>query len=544
MKNHYLVYAAVILLQVISSEVQAQTPGFAWAKRAGGTDGDAASRTAVDASGNSYATGIFRGVASFGSVNLTSSGMADIFIAKYDASGNVLWAKQAGGSDIDASKNIAVDGSGNSYITGEFMGSATFGSTTLTSTGSYDAFIAKYDPSGNVLWAKQSGGAGLEMGRGIAVDGSGNCYITGYFDGSATFGSTTLTSSGSYDVFIAKYDAAGNFQWAERAGSSGEDFGRNVAVDDSGNSYITGSFKDVASFGSTTLTSIGMEDIFIASYNASGSLVWAKRAGGASKDAATGIDVDGSGNSYITGEFQNNASFGSTTLTSTGSLPDIFLARYDASGNVLWAKGAGGSSGDYGRNIAVDASGNSYITGEIEGSASFGSTTLTNSGGADIFIAKYDASGNALWAKGAGGNLEDRAAGIALDASGNAYISGYFLGAASFGSTTITSSGSSDIYVAKLNTAAVNGIYNTSGFHISTYPNPFTSFLMINLTTAAPAAATLTDLLGRQMHRQTFVPKAAGAAATLTPPHNLPSGVYLLRVHQGNTVWQVPVVRV
>jgi hypothetical protein len=306
-------------------------------------------------------------------------------------------------------------------------------------------FIAKYDASGNVVWAKQSGGAGLEMGRGIAVDGSGNCYITGYFDGSATFGSTTFTSSGSYDVFIAKYDAAGNFQWAARAGSSGEDFGRNIAVDGSGNSYITGTFRNLASFGSTTLTSSGDEDIFIARYDASGNVLWAKRAGGTNKDAAFGIAVDGSGNSYITGEFQGNATFGSTTLTSTSSQPDIFIARYDASGNVLWAKQAGGnSSGDYGRNIAVDGSGNSYITGEFEGSASFGNTTLTSSGGVDIFVAKYDASGNVLWAKRAGGNLEERASGIDLDGSGNTYISGYFLGEASFGSITITSSGASD----------------------------------------------------------------------------------------------------
>jgi hypothetical protein len=316
-----------------------------------------------------------------------------------------------------------------------------------------------------------------------------------------------------------------------------------VAVDGSGNSYITGSFKDVASFGSTTLTSVGVEDIFIASYNASGNLVWAKRAGGTSKDAANGIDVDSSGNSYITGEFQSNASFGSTTLTSTSFLPDIFLARYDASGNVLWARGAGGSSGDYGRNIAVDGSGNSYITGEIEGSASFGSIPLPNSGGADIFIAMYDSSGNELWAKGAGGNLEDRASGIALDAAGNTYISGYFLGVASFGTTNITSSGSSDIYIAKLNTAVANSIYNTSGFQISAYPNPFTNFLTVSLSTEAPATVTLTDLLGREVHWQVLIPEAAGTAVTLTPAHNLPSGAYLLRVHQGNTVRQVTLVR-
>jgi hypothetical protein len=544
MKNQYLLaLVAVTLFQVIKSEVHAQTPDFDWVRRAGGTGADAASRITVDASSNIYVTGIFRDTATFGTTTLISAGNTDIFIAKYNASGGLLWAKRAGGADIDAAKNIEVDSNGNSYITGEFQGSSTFGSTTLTSTGSYDCFIAKYDATGNVLWAKQSGGAGLEMGRGIAVDGSGNCYLTGYFDGTATFGNTTFTSSGSYDAFIAKYDATGNFQWAARAGSSGEDFGRNIGLDGSGNSYITGTFKDLASFGSTTLTSSGAEDIFVAKYDAFGNVLWAKSAGGTNKDAANGIAVDGSGNSSVAGEFQGSATFGSTMLNSTSTLPDMFIASYDASGNVLWAKHAGGSSSDFGRNIGLDGSGNSYITGEFEGSASFGSTTLTSSGGVDIFVAKYDASGNVLWAKRAGGNLEERASGIVLDGSGNAYISGYFLGQADFGSSTVSSSGASDIYIAKLGTVTGISPPNTSGFYISTYPNPFSSFLTVSLTTQGPATVTLTDLLGRQVHQQVLIPDAAGASDTLEPVHTLPSGPYLLQVYQGGTVRRVWVVR-
>lgn len=454
MKNHYFIFlAAFILFNALNVKINAQAPDFAWAKRAGGTEADAASRITADASGNSYVTGIFRGSASFDTITLTSSGSTDIFIAKYDASGKVLWAKQAGGPDIDAGKNIAVDISGNSYVTGEFRGTSTFGSTILTSSGNYDTFIAKYDSSGNLVWVRQSGGTADEMGRGIIVGSSGDCYITGYFDGSASFGTTTLTSTGSFDIFVAKYDAAGKFQWANRAGSSAEDFGRNIAVDGSGNSYITGTFKGVANFGSATLTSNGAEDMFIAKYDALGNLLWAKSAGGTNKDAANGIDVDASGNSSIAGEFQGTATFGSNTITSTGSLPDIFIARYDPSGTALWAKRAGGSSNDFGRNIAVDSSGNSYMAGEFEGSASFGITTLTSAGGVDVFVAKYDASGNVIWAKRAGSNLEDRASGIGLDSIGNTYISGYFLGEASFGSHTITSSGGSDVYISKLSAA-------------------------------------------------------------------------------------------
>ncbi len=235
---------------------------------------------------------------------------------------DLVWAKRAGGTSIDFGRGIAVDGSGNSHVTGEFFGSATFGpgetnETTLTSAGNRDIFVAKYDASGDLVWAKRAGagGASFDQGLGIAVDGSGNSYVTGHFVGSATFGpgetnETTLTSAGFDDIFVAKYDASGDLVWAKRAGGmSFNDFGQGIAVDGSGNSYVTGNFQGSATFGpgetnQTTLTSsAGSFDIFVAKYDASGDLVWAKRAGGTAVDVGNGIAVDGSGNSYVTGDF-------------------------------------------------------------------------------------------------------------------------------------------------------------------------------------------------------------------------------------------------
>ncbi|MDI3503422.1 MAG: hypothetical protein PWP64_358 [Candidatus Cloacimonadota bacterium] len=430
--------------------LSAQNTDWLWVTQAGGSSGESGTGIAVDESGNSYVTGYFGESASFGSTTLTSSGYEDIFIAKMDSNGNWLWAKQAGGGSTDRGYGIAVDESGNSYVTGYFQGSASFGSTTLasTSSGYYDIFIAKMDSSGNWLWAKRAGGANGDKGYGIAVDESGNSYVTGYFQGSASFGTTTLTSSGGNDIFIAKMDSSGNWLWAKRAGGSSHDSGRGIAVDESGNSYVTGSFEGSASFGSTTLTSSGSSDIIIAKMDSSGNWLWAKRAGGSSDDYGYDIAVDESGNSYVTGYFWNSASFGSTTLTSSG-LSDIFIAKLDSTGNWLWAKRAGGSSTDRGYGIAVDESGNSYVTGYFWGSASFGSTTLTSSRYSDIFIAKMDSSGNWLWANQAGGSNSDYGQGIAVDESGYSYVTGYFEGSASFGSTTLTSSGQTDIFIAK-----------------------------------------------------------------------------------------------
>ena len=269
---------------------------------------------------------------------------------------DLVWAKRAGGTSSDSGAGIALDGAGNSYVTGAFIGSATFGpgetnETTLTSAGDDDIFVAKYDASGDLVWAKRAGGTGFDAGIGIAVDGSGNSYVTGFFQGSATFGpgetnETTMTSAGFIDIFVAKYDASGDLVWAKQAaGSRGAttDFGQGIAVDGAGNSYITGRFQGSAAFGAgetneTTLTSAGISDIFVAKYDASGDLVWAKRAGGTSRDSGEGIAVDGSGHSYVTGYFEDSATFGpgetnETTLTGAGDR-DIFVAKKLSQNNI------------------------------------------------------------------------------------------------------------------------------------------------------------------------------------------------------------------
>ena len=442
----------IVLLLFSYIFIFAQLNPWLWAKKAGGTNYDYGSGIAVDASGNSYVTGGFEGTATFGSTTLESSGSQDIFVAKLDNRGNWLWAKKAGGTDSDYGYGIAVDASGNSYVIGCFYSAtATFGSTTLTGNGINNIFVTKLDSSGNWLWAKNARESPYDYGHGIAVDASGNSYVTGYFSGTATFGSTTLTSSGGADIFVAKLDSSGNWLWANNAGGTSDECGNGIAVDASGNSYVTGYFDSNATFGYTTLTSNGDYDIFIAKLDSSGNWLWAKNAGGSSNDSGNGIAVDASGNSYVTGYFDSNATFGYTTLTSNGDY-DIFIAKLDSSGNWLWAKNAGGSSNDSGNGIAVDASGNSYVTGYFDSNATFGYTTLTSNGDYDIFIAKLDNCGNWLWANNAGGTSDDRGTSIAVDASRNSYVTGYFYDSATFGSTTLTSNGGYDtnIFVTKV----------------------------------------------------------------------------------------------
>jgi len=546
MKKTFLLF----ILALCSIALFAQNEDWFWAKKAGGTSYDNGLSIAIDANENSYVTGYFSGSATFGTTTLTSSSeyYSDIFVAKLDNNSNWLWVKQAGGTNWDYGYGIAVDANGNSYVTGYFYNSATFGTTTLTSSGYADIFVAKLDSSGNWLWAKQAGGASFDYGYGIAVDDNGNSYITGVFEEIATFGTTTLTSSGYEDIFVAKLDSNGNWLWVKQAGGTGwDDYGRGIAVDANGNSYVTGYFWDSATFGTTTLTSSGNSDIYVAKLDCNGNWLWAKQAGGTGWDDGYSIAVDANGSSYVTGFFMESATFGTTTLTSSSEYySDIFVAKLDSSGNWLWVKQAGGTDYDCGYGIAVDANGNSYITGCFNYIATFGTTTLTSSGSTDIFIAKLDSSSNWLWAKQAGGASFDYGYGIAVDDNGKSYVTGYFEDSATFGTTTLISSGYEDIFVAKLgevNSIDLPDIISFSGIH-SIYPNPFNPLTTIDYEISMPADVKIEVYNNRGQLVRNFIlgyKKQGSYKLTWEGEDNngclCSTGIYYIRMQAGKEIY-------
>ena len=341
--------------------------------------------------------GTYGGTITFASgTTLTSVGSTDAFVAKYDTSGTVQWARSIGGTGTDSGEDIATDSSGNVYVIGQYSGSVTIGSTTLTSAGSDDVFVAKYDTSGTVQWARSISGTGPDFGYGIATDSSGNVYVTGrYLGGTVTFApGTTLTNNitGSSDVFVAKYDTSGTVQWARGFGGQSSDSGYGIATDSSGNVYVTGKFRGGSvTIGSTTLTGSDFDNAFVAKYDTSGTVQWARGISGQFTEATgDGIAVDSGGNVYVIGYYAGTVTFASgTTLTSTGSY-DVFVAKYDTSGTVQWAISSGGTSIDYGYGIATDSGGNVYAIGTYGGTITFASgTTLTSAGSNDAFVAKY-----------------------------------------------------------------------------------------------------------------------------------------------------------
>ncbi|MCE2835377.1 MAG: SBBP repeat-containing protein, partial [Chitinophagaceae bacterium] len=412
---------------------------YVWAFRLGGAGNDVGNSLALDGSGNVLLTGYINGTTAIdfdpgaGTANRTGAGNNDIFLAKYDASGAYVWANCMGAADNDAGASVALDGSGNVLVTGNFKFTVDFdpgaGTANLSSGfNSLNVFIAGYTSSGGAYVS-----AGFIFSTsfsdpyvGAAIrDGNGNMYITGYYWGTVDFdpgaGIAYLTQSGSgttnnYDLFIAKYDASGNYVWAKSLGSTQMDGGYSLALDGSGNVIVTGVFSRTVDFdpgeGTSNLTAAGTsnEDIFVAKYDASGNYVWAIGMGGTNGDVGRSVAVDGSGNVLVTGYFQGTVDFdpgpGTSNLTSAGS-SDIYLAKYDASGNYVWAKRMGSTSQDYVQSIAVDGSGNMLLTGSFQGTVDFdpgaGTSNLTSAGSSDIYLAKYDASGNYVWANGMGG---------------------------------------------------------------------------------------------------------------------------------------------
>jgi hypothetical protein len=518
MKKIYL--AAVLTTLFIGSQAQ----NFNWAKDEGLYAYDYGYGIATDNAGNVYVAGKYEQAANFSGTILPCTGTPDcnhdIWVAQYSSSGALNWIHTGGGNLGDYAHSLACDGN-FVYIAGEIEGAnnlITFpGSTvTLTAIGSNDAFLAKYDLSGNLLWARSAGGTDNDKALGVTYDNAGNVFISGFFTNSATFGgSTTINGTGGEDIFVAKYDANGNFQWVKQGGSSQTEEAKGIKCDPAGNVYVCGKFYDGAVFDSQTLhtynMTTGYSDLFLACYSNSGTLSWIKTGGGDYDDVAWSITMDNTGKIYIAGEFNAYAVFGSTALVSGGSA-DIIVACYDASGNSIWAKQAGGPWYDLARGIGTDGT-NIFITGQFGSTANFGSQALTAVDTADIFFASLNNTGAFIGAASVGGTPDthdslgyESGITICAEPSGNVYASGALLNGGTFGSTTLTTYGRTDVFITKI-TQLMSGIdsYAFNEGTISSYPNPSSGHFIIDLNKALNqrTETTIYNSLGTTVAKRT-----------------------------------------
>lgn len=461
----------------------------------GGSGYDEGRGIAVDSSGNAYVTGFTSSSESSFPVtvgpDLTWNGDWDAFVAKVNAAGTeLIYAGYIGGSGLEEAHSIAVDSSGNAYVTGLTNSDETTfpvtGGPDLTYNGGYDTFVAKVNAAGTALvYAGYIGGKGFENGVGIAVDSWGNAYVTGLATSNeSTFPVTAgpdLTYNGGTDAFVAKVNPAGSaLVYAGYIGGSNFEYGTGIAVDTYGNAFVTGyTGSNETTFPVTVGPDLtyngGIYDAFVAKVNAAGTaLVYAGYIGGSEDDEGSGIAVDTSGNAYVTGYASSSeATFPVTvgpSLVHNGGY-DAFAAKINAGGTALvYAGYVGGGGDDYGIGIAVDPSGSAYLTGytnsnEVTFPVTVGPGLTYNGGVYDAFVAKVDAGGTRLvYAGYIGGGSYDLGYEIAVDSSGNAYVTGRTESTeATFPVTVgpdLTQNGSADVFVTKVAaivTAVVTG---------------------------------------------------------------------------------------
>lgn len=442
----------VVLCLILSVYAQSQVPSFKWAKNI--TSGV----ITHDGSGNVYITGNFLGSADFdpgpGSYSLTSAGSGDIFMVKLDINGNFVWAKGMGSTGDDQGMDLAVDASGNIYLASYFSSTVNFNpggtAVSLSSSGSSDVAIAKYDSNGNLTWAKKIGGPNTDIINGIAVDGLGNVYTTGYFMDLADFDPsaatyTLATNSGINDAFVLKLDASGNMVWAKDLGGTANTLPKSITLDASGNIYTTGEFTGICDFNpSATVYNLSSltstyKDCYISKLDASGNFVWAKQIGGSDHDLGYCIRTDNSGNLYTVGNYSGLVDFdpAATTYTMTTTAANNgFVLKLDAAGNFIWAKQTQGTTAGITSNIRIDASSNLYIGGRFSGTVDFDpdatTATLTSYGSFDVFLSKWNSSGNYLWAQQFGGTSNDMDQSMTVDANENVFLTGTYSGVADF----------------------------------------------------------------------------------------------------------------
>jgi hypothetical protein len=456
---------SLILLGIIACHVSANP--YSWVRTGADSGAVSGKMIVLDGNRNIYTCGKLSGTAMFDTVKFFGTGS---FFVSYTNDGACRWAVSLPGIDC---RNVSVDYKGFSYITGSFTGTTHIGKTAFTSQGGADLFLAKFDTLGRLVWARAAGGPGNDISNAVGNDFAGNTYITGSFENYVNFDtSNSLVSGGLADIFLAKYDSNGVVRMVAKAGGLGEDAGTALTLDRFGYIYVSGYFSETASFRSQKFVSNGGKDAFLAKYHPGGLIEFVHAYGSTGDDLASSVSLDGSGDIFLTGTFNGSINFDGNLVSSQQK--DAFLVMLNNStGLANWAIGLGGPGDDAGMGVSADGASNAVVTGAFSGSARFGNKLLQSAGGTDIYIAKFDALGKLLWAESAGGTGDDSGISVCLEHDDIPYITGNFQHKSAFGDAVITSVGNSAYFFAKM-AQDPTGIHEPELINpnVLIYPNP------------------------------------------------------------------------
>lgn len=429
-----------------------------WAKSIGSSDSETVEpggAVATDGAGNIYVVGTFYSpTIDLGGGPLTRQGYSDVFLVSYGPDGSYRWSRRIGGDDWEYGRAVGVDGSGNVYVTGESEGTLDLGGGPLPpSAGSRDLFVGSYTSTGTHRWSQRHGAANTALlARDLAVDGAGNLVVVGRLDGSVSLGGAVLTDAGLTDMFVLALDGGGAHRWSRVLGGTDSEDATGVAVNASGVTMVTGHFGGSVNFGTGVLTSAGSGDGVTIRLSSSGTTDWARRYGSTAIDIADDVAVDANGTTYMIGTFAGTVNLGDGPRSASGS-DEIILASYNAVGSLNWSRRVGGSGPDFGRGIALDGQGHVIATGGFfGGTADFGGMPLTAAGNYEMFLASYAVgTGAHQWSSRFGTATREEGYDLAIAPSGAIVVVGQFENTLPIADTTLSSAGGfSDVFVASL----------------------------------------------------------------------------------------------
>jgi len=453
------------LFIIITTSSFAQIPTWDWANNFGGNSTiNMVNDACVDANGNIYVVGSFENEFQIGTdFYQTSVGNLDIYIVKFDSQNNYLWAKTFGSVWNDQGFGITTDANDDVYITGHIDGNIDLGNnvtlTELDAQGVWDAIVVKFDGTdGTALWGKSLGGSDAEQGKEICTDNSGNVYVAGSFGSTADFGGTSMTAASSKDGFIAKFDTSGDIQWAKQV--SGNSFQGVFAMDSYGdNIAIAGPFVGEALIGTTTLTGEGSIDLFSAVISTDGDFSGVNHiAGGGNKlKDIVSVAIDNNGNIAVTASFTGDIDFNGTPIPSSSQ--SGFVVYYDNTNTYSWHKifktTTKWETNIISKKVAFNAEGDLYVGGGYVGIVDFGNGNEHDAEDySDIFLAKYNNLGECQWVETSTNTTNsdggDFIAGLAISQNGSVYTAGEFKHTMTFADETLVTPGdATQIFIAK-----------------------------------------------------------------------------------------------
>lgn len=480
-----------ILIYLFSAPLlYSQQPEFTWANQCGNppNTSDTKSTLASGPYGSIYMAAEFLDTVQFGEKMLVSSGGTDIYLVKFFEDGTPVWSVKLGGADFDYVQKIIVDTEGDIIMTGYFYGTIQIGPDEYTSFGSQDLFVAKFNSDGNFLWSYRAGGAMADYISGLTNDDARNIFITGYYYDAISFGDTTISTSGSSDVFLASISPGGDLQWLTQAGGTSSDQSRSASCDPEGNILLSTSFYYNITIGDTTLITQNPVGVAIIKFSPEGDPVMAFQLEGTYLTPEVFIETGNEGDFYISGNFSEEIVFGSKSFDAGEFNQDIFIAKYDTDCSLEWAKHAHSTASDQAVALVTDSEDNVYITGHYLDSLYLDNLKLRYTmccGSREVFIIGLDPQGEVKWGEqisGTRANIQT----LSMSSQGELLFSGLFSEEIVMGPLKLTNFDGFRNYITCLDIETVTFINqdNSRGDFII-YPNPVKDYLRFSSAAAA-----------------------------------------------------------